>query len=150
IARAAFGLPYRIGKSVQPWIDTKPAARAGWRLGLRFILHSSVAVAAPLPALEDPESVTITLFPAGTHEIVLRIPMTRRTDIEWAYLLGDFGVEVRGSHARLTAPVRELAFGDWTRQGLPFYAGNVTYHCAVEGSGERATHRGVLDTPTQY
>jgi hypothetical protein len=26
--------------------------------------------------------------------------------------------------------VRALAFGGWTRQGLPFYAGNVTYHCS--------------------
>ena len=28
----------------------------------------------------------------------------------------------------LTAPVRSLTFGDVTRQGLPFYGGNVTYH----------------------
>jgi hypothetical protein len=32
--------------------------------------------------------------------------------------------------------VRELDFGDWTRQGLPFYAGNVTYHCPIPG-GEK-------------
>ena len=46
-----------------------------------------------------------------------------------------FGIEVRGRHARIVAPVRELAFGDWTRQGLPFYAGNVIYHCTVQGRG---------------
>jgi len=50
-------------------------------------------------------------------------------------LLGDFGVVVRGRQARIVAPVRELAFGDWTSQGLPFYAGNVTYHCKVAGDG---------------
>jgi hypothetical protein len=31
--------------------------------------------------------------------------------------------------------VKTLAFGDWTTQGLPFYAGNVTYHCALHGDG---------------
>ncbi|MCL2298854.1 MAG: hypothetical protein FWC27_01750, partial [Firmicutes bacterium] len=29
-------------------------------------------------------------------------------------------------------PVRSLAFGDWTRQGLPFYGGNVVYHAKLE------------------
>ena len=42
---------------------------------------------------------------------------------------------VRGRQARIVAPVRELAFGDWTSQGLPFYAGNVTYPCTVAGDG---------------
>jgi hypothetical protein len=40
-----------------------------------------------------------------------------------------------GVRATLTEPVRELAFGDWVPQGLPFYAGNVTYHCTVRGTG---------------
>lgn len=55
--------------------------------------------------------------------------------VEWCYLLGDFGVDVRGRHAQITAPVRPLAFGDWTRQGLPFYTGKVTYHCTLPGTG---------------
>ena len=42
-------------------------------------------------------------------------------------MLGDFGVRVEGDTATVTAPVRTLAFGDWTGQGLPFYGGNVTY-----------------------
>ena len=76
-------------------------------------------------------------FPAGDHELILTIPFTRTTDPEWCYLLCNFGVAVAGRHARIIAPVRTLAFGDWTHQGLPFYAGNVTYHCTVEGEGTR-------------
>ena len=56
------------------------------------------------------------------------IPYTPRTNIEWCYLLGDFGVRLNGRYARLIEPVRELAPDDWTRQGLPFYTGNLTYH----------------------
>ena len=31
--------------------------------------------------------------------------------------------------------MRELAFGDWTRQGLACYGRNVTYHCGLRGDG---------------
>lgn len=78
---------------------------------------------------------------AGVHELELTIPFTRKTDLEWCYLLGDFGVELRGTVARIIAAPRELGFGDWTSQGLPFYAGNVTYHCRFEShGGEMAIH----------
>jgi hypothetical protein len=63
----------------------------------------------------------------------LTIPFTRKTNIEACYLLGDFGVAVNGREARMVAPVRTLSFGDWTSQGLPFYGGNVTYHCTLAG-----------------
>jgi hypothetical protein len=81
------------------------------------------------------KTVALPGFEAGEHELLLTIPVTRKTDVEWCYLLGDFGVQVRGRRAKITAPVRELAFGDWTSQGLPFYAGNVTYHCKITGRG---------------
>jgi hypothetical protein len=74
---------------------------------------------------------------------MLELAYHRKTNIECVYVLGDFGVEVRGRHAAIVAPVRELAFGDWTRQGLPFYAGHVTYHCAFEGTGAPVA----IDTP---
>ena len=31
----------------------------------------------------------------------------------------------------------DVLVGDWTMQGLPFYAGNVTYHCAITGDGSK-------------
>jgi len=60
--------------------------------------------------------------------------MNRKTALEWVYLLGDFGVNVAGAHARITAPVKTLTWGDWTTQGLPFYGANVTYHCNLDAS----------------
>lgn len=85
------------------------------------------------------ESIQTVLLPRidpGRYELILTIPMTRKTDLEWCYLLGDFGVEVSGRDARIIEPVRQLAFGDWCHQGLPFYAGNVTYHCEIRGQGK--------------
>jgi hypothetical protein len=160
-----FGLPGNTGSIAQPWTDRSPAPVLG-TLDLRYTVDCDVAVGAPSLALEDPEHTTITVdgavvparvtgwwvdeaiktvelppLPAGTHELTLSIAYTRKSVVEAAYLLGDFGVEVRGRHARVTAPVRELAFGDWTTQGLPFYAGNVAYHCRFTASGSRMALR---------
>ena len=77
-------------------------------------------------------SVRKTALPelaAGVHILILRRDYRLDTDIERIYLLGDFGVELGGDRMRLTAPVRTLHWGDVTPQGLPFYSGNLTYHC---------------------
>ena len=165
LARERLGLGKRTGGVAQPWTDTQPAQVLG-KLTIRFAFESDIAVESPVLALEDPETVEIRVdgrwipsepdgwfvdesirkiaMPAldrGRHEIALSWDYTRKTRLEWCYLLGDFGVEVRGRHARIVAPVRELAFGDWTRQGLPFYAGNVTYHCEIQGAGHETAIR---------
>ncbi len=56
----------------------------------------------------------------------------QESNLEWCYVLGDFGVEARGARAWVTEPVRSLDFSDWTYQGLPFYGANVTYEWTVE------------------
>ena len=158
LVRRELGLPDRIGEIPQPWTDSDPAPVLA-RVELRFEIHSSVAVALPELALENAEKVAILLdgrpvpvsvtgwwvdeaiqtvalpgFSEGIHELTLSFPFDRKSQIENAYLLGDFGVQISGRHARLIPPVRQLAFGDWTHQGLPFYAGNVTYHCKIEAT----------------
>lgn len=145
-------LPLRDGNDAQPWTETTPAPTLG-RVSLRFVIRSEVGVTSPELAIEDAESWTICWnarliqkrpsghwvdralrrialpsFRAGEHELIISRDFTRKTELEWAYLLGDFGVKLRGRYARLIPPVRMLKFGDWTKQGLPFYAGNVTYH----------------------
>lgn len=159
ILRQRLGLPLRMEALAQPWTENG-SSPPGDTLSLRFLVQADVPVEAPLLALENAAQAEIrldgTLVPnvvsgwwvdeaiqtvplpglaAGPHEIVLRMPYGRQTNPEWCYLLGDFGVEVRGRHTRITAPVRTLAFGDWTRQGLPFYAGTITYHCTIQGCG---------------
>jgi hypothetical protein len=159
ILRQRLGFPLRINRIAQPWTDAD-AASPNDTLSMMFTVHVDVAVDEPVLALEGatrteivvdgepvPSAVTgwfvdeaiqtvrLPRLAQGTHQIVLTMPYGRKTSLEWCYLLGNFGVEVRGRHARIVEPVRALAFGDWTRQRLPFYGGNVTYHCTVEGGG---------------
>jgi len=156
LVRRELGLPNRSADIPQPWTDQKPSPTLA-QVELRFKIVSEISVLGPVLALEEATKIkiamdgnlipsrvtgwwvdeaiqTVALPPltAGTHELVLSFPFNRKTDIENVYLLGDFGVRVFGRYAQLIAPVQQLAFGDWTQQGLPFYAGNVTYHCQLE------------------
>ncbi len=150
--RERCALPPREAHVAQPWIDSKPAETLG-RVSLKFRIKSGVSIDSPELALEEGaqwavlwnnkpvamkklgwwvdeciERFSLPRITPGEHELVLVRDYTRKTEIEWCYLLGDFGVQLLGRHAQLTSPVRTLAFGDWTHQGLPFYTGNVTYH----------------------
>lgn len=151
--RRRLNLPGRTGKEIQPWADRSPAPVLA-TVELKFTINADTATKKLKLATESVEGLQLRLngralrmktdgwwtdeaiqtlklgsLPSGKHELILRIPFTRMTGLEWCYLLGDFGVNVAGRHATLTKPVRKLAFGDWTHQGLPFYGGNVTYRC---------------------
>ena len=157
--RKQLKLPPRGGKMAQPWTDAADAPIAG-RLELKFIIRSGVEITAPSLTLEDPQTWAISLnglpvapqdtgwfvdeairtvslpkLVAGENELALGVDFTRKTNVEWCYLLGDFGVAVEGRSALLTGPITHLPFGDWSSQGLPFYAGNVTYHCNLVTDG---------------
>jgi hypothetical protein len=157
VLRRQLGLSARGGGIAQPWVE--PPDLPTHTATLRFKFGCDVPVTAPKLALEGPATIrlngqSVTSQPegywvdaaiqtvalpdltAGDQVLEVTLPFGRNTNLEWCYLLGDFGVEVAGRAARITAPVRSLAFGDWTRQGLPFYAGNVTYHCRLPGAGK--------------
>ncbi len=157
LVRARLKLGEKSGHIVQPWADRSPAQELA-KVSLKYAVDCSVEVNEPLLALEEPQQVHLQLdgknisitdtgyftdeairtvrlpkLTTGTHEIVLTMPFTRKTNLEWCYLLGNFGVNIEGRKAQIIAPVHTLTFGDWTQQGLPFYAGNVTYHCTLDG-----------------
>lgn len=154
--RRKLGYPLRMDHMAQPWVN--PVEEVPQHvLGLKFTVNSDIVVEDSWLALENEENteilvngikvnkvvegwyvdecikkVKLPLLPKGKSEIILNIAFASKTNVEWCYLLGDFGVKVEGSYAKITEPVRKLAFGDWSNQGLPFYAGNVTYHCKAE------------------
>ena len=124
---------------------------------LKFTIGSEIDVAAPELALEDADiaviavngtvidkkitgwfvdhsiqKVSLPAIQAGTTILEVTLPIGARTNLEDLYLLGDFGVRIQGTRRILTAPVRELGFGDFTHQGLPFYTGNLQYLLDVE------------------
>lgn len=153
-ARDAVGLPRRHGDIAQPWVEDPTPPKH--RVTLGFAVNCDVPVTGPKLALERAGEAAITLdgspvgaaadgwyvdediatvplpdLAVGEHRLEVTWPLGPSHGLEACYLLGRFGVTVAGPHARIIAAPRELAFDDWTRQGLPFYGGNVTYHCRL-------------------
>lgn len=162
--REELGYPLRKKEVAQPWVV--PDEPITHHLRLKFTVHSEMEIKAPQLALENAESVEIAVngcpvdnasvgwfvdesikkvqlpdLPAGDSVIELTLPFGRRSNVEWCYLLGDFGVRVQGAEKTVIPPVRRLGFGDWTTQGLPFYCGNVTYKIPVRVEKDTLTIR---------
>lgn len=162
--REELGYPLRKKEVAQPWVV--PDEPITHHLRLKFTVHSEMEIKAPQLALEKAESVEIAVngcpvdnasvgwfvdesikkvqlpdLPAGDSVIELILPFGRRSNVEWCYLLGDFGVRVQGAEKTVIPPVRRLGFGDWTTQGLPFYCGNVTYKIPVRVEKDTLTIR---------
>ena len=153
--RRTLGLPSKLERIAQPWVLSDKGF-ASHTVTLKFGFVSEIALEGVVLAIEKPHEAKIQLdgvevsnvstgwyvdkliktvplpqLTAGEHELLITMPFAKKTCLEWLYILGDFGVQVNGSLAKITAPVRQLAFGDWVTQGLPFYGGNVTYHCPI-------------------
>jgi hypothetical protein len=78
------------------------------------------------------ETVPLTPIHVGENVLEVTVPLGTRTNLEWFYLLGDFGVRVDGCVKTITKKVEKLAFGNVVSQGLPFYTGNITYEFPVK------------------
>ncbi len=151
--RELAGFELRGGQIAQPWV-TEPFEDNNVRhtAKLRFSFDSEQAFAGCRLALESAEQaeifvngVRVTENPEGYYvdeaietvklpqlvkgrnTIEIIYPFVEKLQIEWCYLLGQFGVKVVGIDATLTALPEKLGFGDIVPQGLPFYTGNVTY-----------------------
>ena len=174
--RQQLGWMQRFQSFPQPWVI--PDETPTHSVSLRVTVHSDIDCAAVQLAIEDAEQVQLrwngqpvpsavtgwyvdksiqTVALPGLHKgentLEAVIPFGERTNIEWMYLLGDFGVAVEGAAARIVPLPETLRFGDITKQGLPFYGGNVTYHIPLETHGGALTvtaprYRGVLQTAT--
>ena len=147
--RTKLDLPLKLDNLAQPWTipedDRKPVAT----LKLQFLINSTIEIWGSQLALENPEAVTIFIngtivpstssgwwvdedihtialpaIPVGSSVIELSYKFGLMTNIERVYLLGDFAVSLRGRKSSLSAlDLSSLDFGDYTHQGLPFYAG---------------------------
>lgn len=77
------------------------------------------------------KTIALPKIEIGENILEAVVPISTRITVEWAYILGHFGVEVCGKNTRILPMKQELAFGDITVQGLPFYSGNIIYHIPV-------------------
>jgi hypothetical protein len=157
LLRHELGWPRRGGQVAQPWVENDTSTPH--TLKLRYSFDSELAFTGLELALENACQAAVTLngekadppsgwyvdkcigkvkLPAlklGRNILEVSLPYGRKVDVEAMYLLGGFGARVTGTSCTLTAPVLSLGFGDITRQGLPFYGGNLTYHLEAESRG---------------
>lgn len=98
---------------------------------------------------EDFKKVVVGKLLKGSNTLELKIAYQERTNLEAAYLLGNFGVEVLGAEARIVPYPLYLAWGGIERQAFGFYGGNVFYKFKVNCPGgklkvEVPKYRGAL------
>ncbi len=153
--RERYGFPTKGGSYAQPWATRRDEHAKTYQLQLRFQFTTSVVIEDPQLAIEDPElhlihlngtevstmkttgyfvdrhipTVKLPPIQPGSHSLIATREYRSDSNLEWMYLLGSFGVQVAGRTATITKLPTTIQFGDWTTQGLPFYAGNVTYDC---------------------
>lgn len=170
--RERLHLPLRCDALAQPYVRIKEDVREH-KLHLRTSIHSMEGLSGCCLALEEAEHCTCTLNgqavnmeqegyyvdPAikvvklpkirrGQNELCLTVDYGDCTDLEWMYILGEFGVELRGAHAFLYSKPERLFWGDYTRQGFPFYTGNMTYLVKLPEERPGETGKGkILQVP---
>lgn len=150
--RKKLNMDLRGERMMQPWAMKNRGD--DHTLSLRFTVDSTICAEGVELALEQPENVRVTVngtllssqtkgwyvdkaihkipipeLQKGKNIIILDIRFHEKTNVEHCYLLGQFGVEVRGSHSVITELPKKLYFGDFSRQGFPFYGGNFTMKC---------------------
>ncbi|MDR0999176.1 MAG: hypothetical protein LBL70_08920 [Treponema sp.] len=171
VLRNELGWPLRGDVFAQPWVEQDTSTPHTLRL--RYSFNSEVEISGCELGLENAASAEVLLngekadpvslwyvdkcigkvklpgIKTGRNVLEIFMPYGRKVDVEAAYLLGDFGVCCTGIYSVLTPPVKKIAFGDITRQGLPFYGGNLSYHLKAESRGGGMTltascYRGML------
>jgi len=151
--RQKAGWNFSIGE--QPWVI--PNEEPSHFVNVKTVIHSEIDYANPVLALEladiseitwNGEKVTtgpdgwyvdesigkVALPPLtkGDNELIVKIPLAPRTNVEAMYLLGDFNIRLEGTVATITPPTTQIGFGSITHQGMPFYGGNVEYDIEID------------------
>lgn len=166
--RKTLGLPRRQDHFTQPYrIKDEPITH---KVTLRYRFDSEIEVHNACYAMERPEHAVITLngepvttkadgwyvdevirkvplplIKKGINELLVEIPFGRKVNLEWSYILGEFGVETYADYAHIVEKPQSLRFGSIVNQGLPFYTGNVTYSMNVHA--ETGYDHVVLEVP---
>ncbi|MCQ2351979.1 MAG: hypothetical protein MJ033_00690 [Victivallaceae bacterium] len=138
--------------NIQPWCKKQETPKHTFQLEMRYRFScETLPEKGIFLVLENPELYEIVLngnavapqncgfwcdraivkialpaefFRQGKNELHLKRRYDETTPgLESLFLLGNFGVK----EDVLTAPVKRLKYGDWTKQQLPYYAGNIVY-----------------------
>ncbi|EOO00275.1 putative glycoside hydrolase family 2 protein [Phaeoacremonium minimum UCRPA7] len=159
--RSELQLPLKLEALRQPWSQPEEKTKPKADVTVRFKFVTTTPIKGTQLAIEDAPNVRIAIdgahlsqpttvsgwwvdedihtvdlppIAAGEHELELTYAFGLLTNIERVYLLGNFSVDIRGRETTIKPFDLKINFGDWTTMGLPFYAGNVTYHCSFSAN----------------
>ena len=155
IAREIAGINLRGGSVAQPW--TLPEETPRHTISLRYTIESEIDCEGAQLALETPEKaeiifngekisnkpvgnyVDISIFKVdlpkinkGKNILEITLPLGNRTNTEACYILGSFGVKLKGRKAVITEMPEKIPFGNLVSCGMPFYGGNTEYKFKVK------------------
>ena len=150
ILRKQLNYPLRMSSFAQPW-TIKPE-KVTHSATLEFTINSEIEYKGALLAIEDLENAKIIFngskvqneqvgyftdesiktaklpdIKIGKNILQVTLPFGRRTNIEWCYILGDFGVKVNGYVKTITQKPQLIGFSSVTEQGFAFYGSNISY-----------------------
>ncbi len=148
--RRRLGMPERGGQIVQPYITGDVPSEH--TLTLRFTFNSEISYTGAKLALENAEATKLVFngervesavdgwftdkavetvklpeIVKGKNVLEATLPIGLSTYTEDMFILGDFGVRTVGRKAEIIPLPERIAFGDITKQGFPFYGGNLKY-----------------------
>ena len=134
----------------QPWVFDDNDS--GHTLTLRFTINSEIDVDNAYLAIEDAQKHKFTfngkeLIPViegyftdeaiktfrlprinkGSNILTVKLGLSIRSNTEWCYILGDFGVRLEGKQKIITDKPEKIGFSPLQMQRMPFYGGNITY-----------------------
>ncbi len=155
-AKEALNISTAADSHAQPWAF--PPIVPKNKITTEFIFNSEIEVENAFLAIEDREiskvifngkeldrkylgyyvdfsihKIELGKINAGENVIVIEKPFGAVSNVENIYILGDFGTKAEKDQAVITAPIRTLDIGDWTKQGLTFYGGKLALSYKING-----------------
>lgn len=139
----------------QPWIFDDEDS--GHILTLRFKINSDVEYNGAMLASEDAQkhefyfngeriipqingyfvdksikTFALPVIKKGVNILTVKMQLSIRSNTEWCYILGDFGVKLDGSKKTIVKKRDKIGYAPLCMQDMPFYSGNITYENEIE------------------
>ncbi|HSV27559.1 MAG TPA: hypothetical protein VLH60_06675, partial [Sedimentisphaerales bacterium] len=155
--RESLGVQKRGGRMTQPWARPPVKNPRSTTVTLRYSFEADALPSGPMClAIEMPQTFSadingsqlnmdadcgwwvdkslrripldLSAIRLGTNVVTLICSYSEvHPGLEMVYLLGRFGAKVSGTRVTMTKMPDTLRLGDYGRQGLAFYSGNLTY-----------------------
>lgn len=151
--REKYKLGYRGGEMLQPWFVNQKQVLNFDRIKLEYDFYVEGFSGDLELVIENAKSLDISLnghrlsessgkwidicfdkiniskglIKKGKNTVTVEQIFNEKSNLEALYLLGDFGVELRGIDKILVGLPQNIGYGELKKYKLPFYSGSITY-----------------------